>query len=652
MRRVVPLVLFVVLVVAAVVVAIARSSRTPSPLTPSGVGLEERQSVPSHRPRRAERGPDTSPIPDGPPPSVPSRGLLRGRVLAAEDDRPIAGARVFWETPASPDEARTDIDGRFALADARDPRSRFRSRIGVEADRRAPSEKWEADWPGGGCDVGDIHLESAAIVRGRVLDRAGSPVSGAEVSVRMNRSRWTPDGDRSSDDHPRRTVTAGDGSFTFSHILPGVDYELEATRGDVRDRRTLVLAPGAEPQEVVLRVMQREVTVHVVDSQGRDVSSAKGVSQHDDQRRRGARQRFAPRSPGEHVLWISAPDLDARRVVVSLADDEASRAIEVTLGGSAVLAGRVQDDRGAPVAGAEVTVGAYEWERSVRADDEGRFRFEGLSASGKSLNVAAACHLEASIPVEAPQRDVTIVLQRACAVTMRVLPPAGSAPLADGSRIEARTSTSRSVGASLEGHVRVTGLNAGPQRLRIVLRPYREIVRDIVATPGATVDLGEVALEIRPSRSGRVVRPDGSPAGVSTVDGNATDAVGRFRVPRDDDHPSWLVVEGATLCHEAALFRVDGEVDRTDLVVTLRPAGRVRFGPASTRSRHLEVAPADTPTEVLRKVYWDRGDVTWLNLPPGRFVATVTESASPEQRIPFEVGDDVSRPVTVTVPAR
>lgn len=140
-------------------------------------------------------------------------GSLRGRVIARDDGRPIAGARVRLKGRESERETAdyrpaisevvTGADGRFRL-DAVEKGGNYVS-FGLPNAERDLTLPFEVDYDKE-TDTGDIVLGTLCTIRGRVVDAGGTPQSGALVTLSLYPGTW------------REYRTDSDGRFEFSGL--------------------------------------------------------------------------------------------------------------------------------------------------------------------------------------------------------------------------------------------------------------------------------------------------------------------------------------------------------------------------------------------------------------------------------------------------
>jgi hypothetical protein len=151
------------------------------------------------------------------------RGMLRGRVLQAEDDQPIAGAKLFLDTG---EVLQTDAQGRFAGGGLQLTEhslipvtpGRVRRYVLFDTSLRPDAEL-------------DIHLERGGKLTGRVLDEDGKPIAGAYVTRYGSGTALTLNG--------WDEVCDADGRFVYDGVaLDRPFYRIHAA------------APGFEPQEL------------------------------------------------------------------------------------------------------------------------------------------------------------------------------------------------------------------------------------------------------------------------------------------------------------------------------------------------------------------------------------------------------------------
>ncbi len=180
-----------------------------------------------------EAPPDVAAANEGPPP------LLTGRVLRA-DGVPAAGARVVAATgwaqvlPIELDDlgqvsnwmqrvrTETDADGRFEVREglvlggelvlyAAAP-----GHAPLRLDRPPPGARG-ASAP---IDYGELRLAAGAVVRGRVVDRAGGPIAGARLQLAVVLGEQGFSVDFSARGVPL-AVSGEDGTFVIDQLSPG-----------------------------------------------------------------------------------------------------------------------------------------------------------------------------------------------------------------------------------------------------------------------------------------------------------------------------------------------------------------------------------------------------------------------------------------------
>ncbi len=142
---------------------------------------------------------------------VVAAGTVRGRVVDAWDDHPIAGARIaVVDGENVRGSAISDAEGNFEA-----------QRIGVgnyeviaEAEGYLPGRSSaslaERRWGIEDGDVGAIRLTQGAMLTGTVVDRRGDPVAGAEVAYHDGDPRWD-----------RAVRTDAQGRFSLPAVPPG-----------------------------------------------------------------------------------------------------------------------------------------------------------------------------------------------------------------------------------------------------------------------------------------------------------------------------------------------------------------------------------------------------------------------------------------------
>lgn len=167
-----------------------------------------------------------------------AKGLIRGRVVAADSGRPLRRARVTVAGAALPQArtASTNIDGRFEIQEL--PAGRFTvgvaraGYLGISYGQRFPSEPGQPIELSEGQTLTDVNvaLPRAGVISGRVTDELGEPYAGVtlltmQVRYFQGRRQLVPVGGGP------QNATDDSGQYRVLRLSPGEYY----VRASVRD---------------------------------------------------------------------------------------------------------------------------------------------------------------------------------------------------------------------------------------------------------------------------------------------------------------------------------------------------------------------------------------------------------------------------------
>ena len=212
----------------------------------------------------------------------------------------------------------------------------------------------------------EVVLQRAVLIRGRVLDEYDRPAPGVSVLVQ-----------------PSGRLAWSDAAGTFQATVPSPgSYTLNAHHSDWGGGTAKVEAPTDDAR---LQLEQRGTVEITVEYEGRTVEGADAVLWNGPQdffrsdRASGpdgvVRMRGLP--PGSYQMVASHPDhVDSDRVPLTLAEGGTVR-VRVSLKEGARISGQAVDERGQPVAGAEVRL-VPRVGRPVSTGLEGYFEVRGL----------------------------------------------------------------------------------------------------------------------------------------------------------------------------------------------------------------------------------------------------------------------------------
>lgn len=320
-------------------------------------------------------------------------GVLTGRAVRADDGSPVGGALVsvavsgerfpgMAASGGAAAKAATDDHGRFRIAGLLPGRRQVSA---TAAGLRATSIDVLVEAGEAREDV-ELALGTTTTMSGIVLDERGKPVEGASVALSDPDQGWRRLGEELT------AVSQGDGAFVVDGVPPG-DYDVAVYpyRRVDRARPPALNVPAGGVDGVELVVTRGSTISGVVTRGGRPIGGARVYV-----RGRGSEQsvseidgRFRLRAiePGDHRLYAESIQDGAFTngpvVRVNAGNDVTGVTLELDLAGA--ISGVVVDQRGAPVAGAYLSVRLVkgnDFGEATTADD-GSFAIGALSGGGE-----------------------------------------------------------------------------------------------------------------------------------------------------------------------------------------------------------------------------------------------------------------------------
>jgi carboxypeptidase family protein len=338
------------------------------------------------------------------PTGAPASGAMVEARLLHQSGAPVC---VSFEKRVVTDEA-----GSFTLRGL----DRARHRLEVEMDGCAPLCR-ELDLGAGAPDSLDLELEPGVDLRGRVVDRAGAPISGARISAFVREPLVS-----------RTVQTDEDGRFEVRGLPATGSVEISSVRSI---RRTVELpsepialqAPALVDLE--LRLLADE-DGRPLEPPGDVVVLAPGFSMRLPMES-GGRVHVPDTPVGHYEFRSSLPERAPTSREVDVGESNASEPIVLRVSRGGAVRGRVADEDGRPIAGVKVTAfGRILIEaREAVTNDVGEFELRGLDREAyvvfrRERFALRAIPMQETGTPEAPARlDVT--MKRGATITGRLL---------------------------------------------------------------------------------------------------------------------------------------------------------------------------------------------------------------------------------------
>ena len=351
-----------------------------------------------------------------------TRGVeISGRVTYS-DGKPISTpVRVTMDANGVPISEATDDSGAFVLHGA--PRGRVMLRPQIFEAQRYTGPAKEVMAPATNVV---LTIPRGGHISGKVVDAAsGSAITDFEVStMRQAAMAFSP---------ATTPVHGDDGSFTINDVMPGRTDLVVTAEGYVRGSASGIdVAEGQGVDNVELRLDRAaKVSGQVRSSDGGplsgvfvgviDASGGRPVMMGTERATTDADGEYVLTTvpPGQRNFTFNKEGFVSTTKSVDAAAGKESR-LDATLDRGRQLTGRVLDDSGQGVAGADIRVEG-EPNRPVQSDSEGGFILAGLRDGKVHLAAHRNGYVDAREEVDTvAQPNVTLTLTRGATITGRV----------------------------------------------------------------------------------------------------------------------------------------------------------------------------------------------------------------------------------------
>jgi protocatechuate 3,4-dioxygenase beta subunit len=342
----------------------------------------------------------------------------------------------------------------------------------------------------------ELELARATMISGQVLDQYGRPAPNVSVLVQ-------PTGD---------AVTAdGEGHFTAAVPTPGL-YELHAHHSEWGGGQVKATAPA---EGVKLELEPRAALEVTVMGEGRRLEGADVVLWVDNENIFRSDTSSGPDGlvpmrglpPGTYSMVATHPDyLPSEPQKVTVADGQTQK-VTVALAPGAAIRGEVVDARGAPVAGASVSV-LPRLAQPVTSNAQGHFELRALKPGRPFLVEARHPGYDQRERVQATpgEGSVKVVMEARSVFRGRVV-------ASDGEPVRRFRLDEHDV-SSADGRFEVALPVAGD---RVIVSVEAAGFEPLMVDKPAQPDLGDLVLERAPTVTGRVRDEGGGPVADAVV---------------------------------------------------------------------------------------------------------------------------------------
>lgn len=601
-----------------------------------------------------------------------SGGTITGTVRDGTDGRPLAGVRVeakaasAWrfeesgQPPVGVVATMTDRAGQFRLAGLASETftvSAKASRLG-RADRHGMRAG----------AVADLFLFPGASISGAVTGPGGPPLAGAAIVVQG--PRYTGG----------RETTDAEGHFEVAGVEPG-RYTVVVRHPDHAPglAEAIVLAQS-ETQVAISLSKGVPVLGRLMASRERPTAGHVLLLEQNGQVLPNEALFPVPRAEarmdgffvvehvpvGSHALLVRSPGFAPRRVEIEVSPRATALDLgEVALERGRIIAGRVQDGAGAPIAGATVSasrqsndiLGSSDDPEPAHSEGDGSFVLAGLEAGLHELWVSAPGYASLRKLTEVGTEDLRLVLSQGGTIAGRVVDAQGKpvdAFSVSASPIERRTDrsgASRQV-SSPQGRFVLEDLAEGAYIVTADATAHTSgSAPEVRVLPGRVSDAGVIRLGTGGVVRGIVVDSGGAavagaavsavrPRSWSDMAQGQTDLEGRFELRGIRAGPITLLAKHPAYAQGTlAAPDVDPSKEPTEVKITLSVGGRIQ---GSARKRDgspllnatVDVGPragAEWPAyrSGLSRLVQADGSFVIDHVPPGPCRVTVTAQAGP-----------------------
>lgn len=482
------------------------------------------------------------------------RRVVAGRVIDAESREPVAGALVWQSFGRGLPTARalaagrgaeifalTDGAGAYELAMSDDPGLHVAAQA---AGYHPATSELRGDEP----VAPTVALRPASSLRGSVVNSAGEPVEGAEVSAVVK-----PEGPSMRfGGQVQKAQTEASGSFVVRSLEPGAAYRLEATADGY--------APGGaeartgQPGDPTSRPEPVEITL------GRGAQAFGRVVDESDQPVAGATVELESQGSGDPMEMMRRMMLDVPPAGEATSDADGMFSFRHVAAGSYRMSAKAPGFAAASVPGIELTEGAEEIDLGTLVLSPG-VKVHGVVVDSAGQGLEGA--------------EIRMTVQQGGAMMRVFTSPRGPADATSGSDggfelVDLAPDDQVSISASLTGYQRgsVDGVRApNDEPARIVLRKSAEIRGRVVDDTGLPVEGADVGVAISRNR-GPISRFHEVGSATSDADGTfeLLDApIGSARLKAE--------AEGFQAAEKSVELQEGERLDDIELV--LRPGARI-----------------------------------------------------------------------------